>query len=126
MTLNHDLSRRYENLPVFIYDDQVEASIYLVDNILTLLSMKESQGKKLVLGLSSRPAMIPVYELFANAFEKGRSFKDVVIFGINEFYPLSRNEIQSHYRFLRNTCLMYWIFQVTRSTAWKGIFPAPR
>ncbi|HBG54137.1 MAG TPA: glucosamine-6-phosphate deaminase, partial [Rikenellaceae bacterium] len=101
MTLNHDLSRRYENLPVFIYDDQIEASTYLVDNILTLLSLYESQGKKLVLGLSSRPAMIPLYELFARTYEKGRSFKNVVVFGINEFYPLSRNEIQSHYRFMR-------------------------
>ena len=50
MTLTHDFSRRYENLPVFIYDDQVEASTYLVDNILTLLTLKESQGKKLNLG----------------------------------------------------------------------------
>ena len=101
MTINHDLSIRYEKLPVFIYNDQIEASAYLVDNILNLLSLKESQGKKLVLGLSSRPAMIPVYELFAHAYENGRSFKNIVVFGINEYYPLSRNEIQSHYRFLR-------------------------
>ncbi|HHV04579.1 MAG: PIG-L family deacetylase [Bacteroidales bacterium] len=101
MTLNHDFSRRYENLPVFIYDDQVEASSYLVDNILTLLTQKESQNKKLVLGLSARPAMIPVYELFASACGRGRSFKNVVVFGINEFYPLHKDEIQSHYRFLK-------------------------
>lgn len=101
MTLNHDFSRRYEKLPVFIYDDQIEASSYLVNNILTLLTQKESQGKKLVLGLSARPAMIPVYELFAKAFSQGRSFKNVVVFGINEYYPLHKEELQSHYRFLR-------------------------
>lgn len=101
MTLNHDFSRRYEKLPVFIYDDQMEASSYLVNNILTLLTQKESQGKKLVLGLSARPAMIPVYELFAKAFSQGRSFKNVVVFGINEYYPLHKEELQSHYRFLR-------------------------
>ncbi|HOF75014.1 MAG TPA: PIG-L family deacetylase [Bacteroidales bacterium] len=101
MTHIQDLNTRYENLPVFIYDDQVEASTYLVDTILNLLSLKESQGKKLVLGLSARTVMIPLYELFARAYEHGRSFKNVVIFGINEYYPLSENEIQSHYRFLR-------------------------
>ncbi|HPW78413.1 MAG TPA: PIG-L family deacetylase [Bacteroidales bacterium] len=101
MTLNHDFSRRYEKLPVFIYDDQIEASSYLVNNILTLLTQKESQGKKLVLGLSAHPAMIPVYELFAKAFSQGRSFKNVVVFGINEYYPLHKEELQSHYRFLR-------------------------
>ena len=53
MTLNHDFSRRYEKLPVFIYDDQIEASSYLVNNILTLLTQKESR-EKLVLGLSAR------------------------------------------------------------------------
>lgn len=101
MTVNYDFSRRYENLPVFIYDDQVEASTYLVENILTLLTQKESQGKKLVLGLSSRPAMIPVYELFAKAYQNGKSFKNVVVFSINEYYPLHKDEIQSHYRFLK-------------------------
>ena len=50
MTVNYDFSRRYENLPVFIYDDQVEASTYLVENILTLLTQRIT-GKKLVLGL---------------------------------------------------------------------------
>ena len=45
--------------------------------------------------------MIPVYELFARAFSQRRSFKKVVVFGINEYYPLHRDEIQSHYRFLK-------------------------
>lgn len=101
MIQDNNFNKRHEKLPVFIYDDQHQASINLVNTILATLTQKESRGEKLVLGLSTRSATIPVYELFAKAHREGRSFKNVVVFGINEFYPLNRNQLQSHYRFLK-------------------------
>ncbi|MFA5425053.1 MAG: PIG-L family deacetylase [Bacteroidales bacterium] len=101
MIQDSNFNKRHEKLPVFIYDDQHQASTNLVNTILASLTQKESRGEKLVLGLSTRSATIPVYELFAQAHREGRSFKNVVVFGINEFYPLNRNQLQSHYRFLK-------------------------
>lgn len=101
MTTMHEFSKRYEKLPVFIYDDQQQAATYVVENILEALNKKEATGEKLVLALTANPAAIPVYELLAQAYEAGRSFKNVIVFGIDEYYPIQKTQLQSHYRFLR-------------------------
>ena len=101
MTTMHEFSKRYEKLPVLIYDDQQQAAAYVVENILEALYKKEATGEKLVLALTANPAAIPVYELLAQAYEAGRSFKNVIVFGIDEYYPIQKTQLQSHYRFLR-------------------------
>ncbi len=47
MTLTHEFSRRYENLPVLIFEGQDEACHYLANNILYALKEKEARGKNL-------------------------------------------------------------------------------
>lgn len=101
MTKNHEFIKRYEKLPVHIYDDQEEASSFIVDNILRALEEKEAHGEKLVLALTANSAAIPVYELLAEKHKAGRSFQNVVVFGINEYYPIQKIQLQSHYRFLK-------------------------
>ena len=101
MTLTHEFSRRYENLPVLIYEGQDEACHYLANNILYALKEKEARGEKLVLALSANSALIGLFENFASLYKNGISFKNVVVFGVNEYYPLHKDEIQSHYRFLK-------------------------
>lgn len=91
MTTMHEFSKRYEKLPVFIYDDQQQAAAYVVENILEALYKKEATGEKLVLALTANPAAIPVYELLAQAYEAGRSFKNVIVFGIDEYYPIQKH-----------------------------------
>ena len=59
------------------------------------------------MGASS--ACIPVYENLVKAFENGRlSFRNIEIFSIDEYYPLAPNELQTHYRFLKE-----YIFDLT-------------
>ena len=70
---------------------------------------KINEGKKCVLALAASSACIPVYEDLVKAYENGRlSFKDIEIFSIDEYYPLERNELQTHYRFLKE-----YIFDLT-------------
>ena len=104
-----DFSRRYEKLPVSIFKEQEDASKMIVDDIIITANKKINEGKKCVLALAASSACIPVYEDLVKAYENGRlSFKDIEIFSIDEYYPLDRNELQTHYRFLKE-----YIFDLT-------------
>ncbi len=96
-----DFSTRYEKLPVSIYNSQAEACQALSDKLLASLCQKQTKGEKLTVAFSSSPALIPLFEILHKAYRKGQSFKNMVVFEVNEYYPLHKDEIQSHYRFLK-------------------------
>lgn len=97
-----DFSRRYEKLPVSIYKEQEDAAVVLVDEIISAVNEKASKGEKCVMALSASSACIQVYEDLVKAYENGKlSFKNVKVFSTDEYYPLDKDELQSHYRFLK-------------------------
>ncbi len=104
-----DFSRRYEKVPVSIFKQQEDAAKMIVDEIIISTNKKTNEGKNCVLALAASSACIPVYEYLVKAYESGRlSFKNIEIFTIDEYYPLDRNELQTHYRFLKE-----YIFDLT-------------
>ena len=104
-----DFSRRYEKLPVSIFREQEDAAQMIVDEIIIITNKKINEGKKCKLALGASSACIPVYEYLVKAYEKGRlSFRNIEIFSIDEYYPLDPNELQTHYRFLKE-----YIFDLT-------------
>ncbi len=106
MFLTSDFSKRYEKLPVTIFNEQQEASKIIVEEVIKEAKQKAKQGKKLVLALSSSSACLQVYDDFISAVKRKRlSFKNIEIFGMDDYYPLDRSELQSHYRFLKE-CLL--------------------
>ncbi len=97
-----NFSRRYEKVPVSIFKEQSEASSLVMKAIIAKVKERKEQGRKCVLGLAASSACIQVYEDMVKAYEAGKlSFKDLEIFSIDEYYPLERNELQSHYRFFK-------------------------
>ncbi|MBR3303704.1 MAG: glucosamine-6-phosphate deaminase [Bacteroidales bacterium] len=106
MILRSDFSKRYEKLPVRIYDYQQEASKLIVDDIIRQSKERAKQGRKLVLALAASSACLQVYDdMIAAVKAKRLSFKNIVIFSMDDYYPLHHNELQSHYRFLKE-CLI--------------------
>ena len=104
-----NFSRRYEKLPVSIFKGQEDAAKMIVDEIIITANKKINEGKNCVLALAASSACIPVYEGLVKAYESGRlSFRDIEIFSIDEYYPLGRDELQTHYRFLKE-----YIFDLT-------------
>lgn len=97
-----DFSRRYEKVPVSIFKTQEDAARLVVEDIIRTTEEKTAQGAKCVLALAASSACIQVYEDLVKAYEAGKiSFKHVEIFSMDEYYPLDRNELQTHYRFLK-------------------------
>lgn len=104
-----EFSRRYEKIPVSIFREQEDAAKMIVDEIIIRTNKKINEGGKCVLALAASSACIPVYENMVKAYESGRlSFRNIEIFTIDEYYPLDRNELQTHYRFLKE-----YIFDLT-------------
>ena len=104
-----NFSRRYEKLPVSIFKGQEDAAKMIVDEIIITANKKINEGKNCVLVLAASSACIPVYEGLVKEYESGRlSFRNIEIFSIDEYYPLGRDELQTHYRFLKE-----YIFDLT-------------
>lgn len=102
MTPISDFSRRYEKVPVQIFEEQKDAAKVVVDDIINSAAKKAKDKKNLVLALAASSACIQVYEDLVKAYEAGKiSFKNIEIFTIDEYYPLDKNELQSHYRFFK-------------------------
>ncbi len=104
-----DFSRRYEKVPVSIFKRQEDAAKMIVDDVVITTNKKKNEGKKCVLALGASSGCIPVYEALVKAYESGRlSFKDIEIYSMDEYYPLDKDELQTHYRFLKE-----YIFDLT-------------
>ncbi|QQL49552.1 glucosamine-6-phosphate deaminase [Mucilaginibacter ginkgonis] len=92
---------RYEKLPVTVYPDQRTASVTVAARIAKLIKAKAESGEKAVLGLATGVTPIAVYaELVRLHKEEGLSFKNVITFNLDEYFPMQPNAAQSYVTFM--------------------------
>ncbi|MBC8051600.1 MAG: glucosamine-6-phosphate deaminase [Sphingobacteriaceae bacterium] len=92
---------RFEKLPVSVYPDQEVASQEVARRIGSLIKSKQAKGEKAVLGLATGVTPIGVYkELIRLHKTEGLSFKNVVTFNLDEYYPMKPGAEQSYVRFM--------------------------
>ena len=101
MTQN-EFSKRYEKLPINIFDDSFYASSLVARSLVQRIMSKEREGCHTVIAFSASSALIHVYEELVKFYREERvSFKNVKAFMVDEYYPVAKDDVQSHYRFLR-------------------------
>lgn len=84
-----------------IFDNSVDASRQIASEIKDLILQKQKENKMAVLGLATGSSPIAVYdELVRMHQEEGLSFKNVVSFNLDEYYPLDPKSKQSYYYFM--------------------------
>lgn len=92
----------FEKIPCQIFPDFKSGSEYAARQIAALIQEKQSKGEKAVLGLATGSTPKRLYaELIRLHKEEGLSFKNVVAFNLDEYYPLDKDALQSYYRFMR-------------------------
>src|ERR1700733_9135553 len=92
---------RYEKLPVTVYKNQSQASLAVAGRIAALIRGKEAKGEKTVLGLATGVTPIGVYaELVRLHKVEGLSFKNVITFNLDEYYPMQPTAVQSYVTFM--------------------------
>ena len=92
---------RYEKLPVTVYNNPAEASVAVAARMASLIRGKQAKGEKAVLGLATGVTPVAVYaELVRLHKEEGLSFKNVITFNLDEYYPMQPTAVQSYVRFM--------------------------
>ena len=93
---------RFEKLPVTVYPDEQKASIAVARKIANLIQSKQAKGETTVLGLATGATPVKVYaELIRIHKEEGLSFKSVVTFNLDEYYPMAPTAAQSYVTFMK-------------------------
>ncbi|MBO2011184.1 glucosamine-6-phosphate deaminase [Hymenobacter negativus] len=91
----------FEKLPVTIFENSAEGAISVAREIAALIRSRQQQGELAVLGLATGSSPIGVYkELIRLHREENLSFKNVVTFNLDEYYPMQPDELQSYVYFM--------------------------
>lgn len=91
----------FEKIPVSIFPTPKDGSRYAAAEIAALIREKQKLGQKCVLGLATGSTPISMYaELVRLHREEGLSFKNVVTFNLDEYYPIDKDAMQSYNSFM--------------------------
>ncbi len=105
MTINHqeiELIDSFEQISVDIHPTAKEGSKAVAQEIATLIREKQAAKEPAVLGLATGSTPKYLYaELVRLHQEEGLSFKNVVTFNLDEYYPIEPDALQSYNRFMK-------------------------
>lgn len=91
----------FEKIEVKIYPTAAEGSVFAAQQIAGLIRDKASKGEMVVLGMATGSTPIKMYaELVRMHKEEGLSFKNVITFNLDEYYPIDKNAYQSYWSFM--------------------------
>ncbi|ELR68322.1 Glucosamine-6-phosphate deaminase [Fulvivirga imtechensis AK7] len=92
---------KFEKIHVEIFDNSTTASLAIAHEIADLIRSKQAKGEVCVLGLATGSSPTSVYnELVRLHQEEGLSFKNVITFNLDEYFPMEPENLQSYVRFM--------------------------
>ncbi len=91
----------FEKIPCEIFANTQEGSRHVADEIAAIIRERQKNNQSCVLGLATGSTPISLYvELVRMHREEGLSFKNVVTFNLDEYYPVERDAFQSYWNFM--------------------------
>jgi len=98
--------KRFENIQTEIFDNSTSASKAVAKEIADLIRVKQAQKQPCILGLATGSSPKGLYtELVRLHKEEGLSFKNVITFNLDEYYPMEPDSINSYVRFMKELLL---------------------
>ena len=93
--------KRFENIGTTVFENSTAASKAVAKEIANLISVKQSQKQPCILGLATGSSPKGLYaELVRLHKEEGLSFKNVISFNLDEYYPMEPDSVNSYVRFM--------------------------
>ena len=90
-----------ERVPVTVYDDSGDANRAIAREIAALIRTRSGKNLKTVLGLATGSTPVGIYdELIRLHTEEQLSFKHVITFNLDEYWPMEPDALQSYHRFM--------------------------
>ena len=97
-----DFTDSLEKIAVKIFPSSSSGSLYVAEQIASLIREKESLGKKCIIGLATGSSPKTLYaELVRMHKFEGLSFKNVITFNLDQYYPMEADALQSYHYFMR-------------------------
>lgn len=97
-----DLSDSFEKIPVKIFEDPRQGARYVAREVSDMIRSKNAEGKYCVIGLATGSTPKSLYdELVRMHREEGLSFKKVITFNLDQYFPMERDALQSYHYFMR-------------------------
>ena len=94
-------SRKFEKIDTHIHESSEEASFFVANEIAELIRQRQKQGKNAVLGLATGSTPTRVYDFLVKFHqEEGLSFKNVITFNLDEYFPMEPDSIHSYVCFM--------------------------
>ncbi len=97
-----DLIDSFEKIPVKVYADLKKGSEYVAQQIAALIREKQRKKENCVLGLATGSTPKTLYaQLVRMHREEKLSFRNVIAFNLDEYYPIDNKALQSYNRFMK-------------------------
>jgi len=91
----------HEHIPTTLFETAEKGSLYVANAIADLIESRNKESKTTVLGLATGSTPTQVYdELVRKHKEEGLSFKNVITFNLDEYYPMAPEAHQSYVHFM--------------------------
>ena len=95
-------ARSVERVPVEVYPSSRQASHAVARQMADVIRLRQKEGQRAILGLATGSTPTEVYnELVRMHREEKLSFRNVVTFNLDEYWPMAPDELQSYRRFMR-------------------------
>lgn len=91
----------FEKIDVRICKNAREGALWVAGQIADLIREKQAKGEKCVLGLATGSTPIAMYAELVRMHKAGElSFKNVISFNLDEYYPIDKDAYQSYWSFM--------------------------
>lgn len=97
-----DFTDSLERISTQIFSTPAEGAKWVARQVADLLQAKAEKGEQCVLGLATGSTPKLLYaELVRLHREEGLSFRHVIAFNLDEYYPIEKDALQSYNRFMK-------------------------
>jgi glucosamine-6-phosphate deaminase len=97
-----DLTDSLEKIPVKIFANSSDGSLYVANQIASIIKQKQAEGKNCVIGLATGSSPKTLYAHLVRMHQQdGLSFKNVITFNLDQYYPMDKDALQSYHYFMR-------------------------
>ena len=94
-------AKKFEKVETLIYDSSEEASLSVAKEIASLIKKRQENNQNVVLGLATGSTPTKVYDYLVGFHQnEGLSFKNVITFNLDEYFPMPADSIHSYVRFM--------------------------
>jgi len=92
---------RFEKVHNVVYDDSNDASVIIAQEIASIIKQKQKENTSCILGLATGSSPIKVYEELIKLHKtQDLSFRNVITFNLDEYYPMVKDDPQSYFHFM--------------------------